>query len=180
MEYRVDAPAVRARAMSADLSASARAALDARYEVLRELGRGGTAVVYLARERATGTEVAIKLIRSKFIDDEEALARFAREARLVEQLQHPNIVPIRAVLDLDNSGRRDRDGASRRPNAPTGAQPRRIPSRRRAPSGSCATSARRSRLRTRWASFIATSSRRTSSSRTKDAPCSPTSAWRGR
>ena len=90
--------------MSADLSPSARAALDAQYEVLRELGRGGTAVVYLARELATGTEVAIKVIRSKYMDDEEALARFAREARLVEQLQHPNIVPVRAVLDLDNSG----------------------------------------------------------------------------
>ena len=89
--------------MSRDLSPTARAALDAGYEVTRELGRGGTAVVYLARERASGTEVAIKLIRSKFLDDEEALARFAREARLVAQLQHPNIVQIRAVLDLDNS-----------------------------------------------------------------------------
>lgn len=90
--------------MSIELSATARAALDAQYEVLRELGRGGTAVVYLARERATGTEVAIKLVRSKYLDDEEALARFAREARLVAQLRHPNIVPVRAVLDFETSG----------------------------------------------------------------------------
>lgn len=90
--------------MSIELSASARAALDAQYEILRELGRGGTAVVYLARERATGSEVAIKLVRSKYLDDEEALARFAREARLVTQLRHPNIVPVRAVLDFEASG----------------------------------------------------------------------------
>jgi alpha-tubulin suppressor-like RCC1 family protein/tRNA A-37 threonylcarbamoyl transferase component Bud32 len=80
------------------------AALDAEYEILRELGRGGTAVVYLARERATGVEVAIKVIRSRYIDDDEAQARFAREARLVAQLHHPNIVPVRAVLDLGTAG----------------------------------------------------------------------------
>src|SRR5262249_51091343 len=40
----------------------------------------------------------------KFLDDEEALARFAREAQVVAQLQHPNIVPVRAVLDLGTSG----------------------------------------------------------------------------
>jgi serine/threonine protein kinase/alpha-tubulin suppressor-like RCC1 family protein len=80
------------------------AAITAKYEIVRELGRGGTALVYLARERASGAEVAIKVIRSKFIDDEEALARFAREASFVAQLQHPNIVPVRAVLHLGDAG----------------------------------------------------------------------------
>lgn len=90
--------------MSSEQAPAARAALDEHYEITRELGRGGTALVYLARERATGAEVAIKLIRAKFIEDEEAQARFAREARFVAQLDHPNIVPVRAVLDLGNSG----------------------------------------------------------------------------
>lgn len=90
--------------MTSEHSPVTHAALDAEYEILRELGRGGTAVVYLARERATGVEVAIKLIRSRYIDDEEAQARFAREARLVAQLHHPNIVPVRAVLDLGTAG----------------------------------------------------------------------------
>ena len=83
------------------------AALDALaedYEILRELGRGGTAVVYLARERATGEEVAIKLVRSQFADDDEARARLAREARFVTQLDHPNVVPVRDVLDLGDNG----------------------------------------------------------------------------
>jgi len=80
------------------------AALEADYEIVRELGRGGTAVVYLARNRETGAEVAIKLVRAKYLEDDEALARFAREARFVAQLDHPNIVPMHAVLDLGSSG----------------------------------------------------------------------------
>ena len=80
------------------------AALEANYEILRELGRGGTAVVYLARNRSTGAEVAIKLVRAKYIEDDEALARFAREARFVAQLDHPNIVPMHEVLDLGSAG----------------------------------------------------------------------------
>jgi serine/threonine protein kinase/alpha-tubulin suppressor-like RCC1 family protein len=80
------------------------AALEAEYEIVRELGRGGTAVVYLARQRSSGAEVAIKLVRAKYLEDDEALARFAREARFVAQLDHPNIVPMHAVLDLGSAG----------------------------------------------------------------------------
>jgi serine/threonine-protein kinase len=52
------------------------------YEVLRELGRGGAGIVYLARS-ARGEEVAVKLLSS---DSEQSLQRFAREARLLTQL----------------------------------------------------------------------------------------------
>src|SRR5215207_4637555 len=72
--------------------------LESDYEILGELGRGATAVVYLARE------VAIKVIRPKFADDDETVARLSREARTVAQLQHPNIVTLFAV-------RRLRDGS---------------------------------------------------------------------
>ncbi|HEX7090487.1 MAG TPA: serine/threonine-protein kinase [Longimicrobiales bacterium] len=78
--------------------------LSAEYEVVRELGRGGMAVVYLARERGTGRQVAIKLVRSIHLEDEDALARFAREARTVAQLQHRNIVALYGVRRLE--GRR--------------------------------------------------------------------------
>jgi len=90
--------------VSSEKEPAALAALDTEYEIVRELGRGGTAIVYLARERATGDEVAIKLIRAKYIEDEEAVARFAREARFVAQLDHPNIVAVHRVLDLGPSG----------------------------------------------------------------------------
>ena len=90
--------------MNGERAPAALAALADDYEIGRELGRGGTAVVYLARERATNAQVAIKLIRAQFADDPEASARLAREARFVAQLDHPNIVPVRAVLDLGDAG----------------------------------------------------------------------------
>src|SRR5215207_26361 len=78
--------------------------LESEYEILAELGRGATAVVYRARDRELGREVAIKVIRPKFADDDETVARLSREARTVAQLQHPNIVTLFAV-------RRLRDGS---------------------------------------------------------------------
>ena len=73
------------------------------YEVIRELGRGGTAVVYLARDRALQRDVAIKVIQPQFTADAEAVARFAREARTVAQLEHANIVTIYAVRRLSET-----------------------------------------------------------------------------
>ena len=90
--------------MSAEPARAERSSLEAEYELLRELGRGGTAVVHLARKRSTGAEVAIKLIRATYLEDEEALARFAREARFTARLDHPNVVPILDVLALDAGG----------------------------------------------------------------------------
>jgi serine/threonine protein kinase/alpha-tubulin suppressor-like RCC1 family protein len=77
--------------------------LDAEYEILRELGRGGTAVVYLARERELGREVAIKVIRSTYVEDREAAARLIREARVIAKLQHPNIVLLYGTRRLRDS-----------------------------------------------------------------------------
>ncbi|HEU4720040.1 MAG TPA: protein kinase [Gemmatimonadaceae bacterium] len=90
--------------MSSERTPTALAALEPEYWILGEIGRGGTAIVYLARDRATGEEVAIKLIRPKYLEDEEAIARFAREARFVTQLAHPNVVNVHRVLDLGASG----------------------------------------------------------------------------
>jgi serine/threonine protein kinase/alpha-tubulin suppressor-like RCC1 family protein len=70
------------------------------YEVTRELGRGGTAVVYHARERDLGRDVAIKVVHQTHVNDAEAVERLAREARLVAQLRHPNIVTLYATRRL--------------------------------------------------------------------------------
>lgn len=78
--------------------------LGGEYEVLRELGRGGMGIVYLARERATGRERAIKVIHGKFLGDEETVARFVHEAHVVMQLQHPQIVRIHSVEQLHDAG----------------------------------------------------------------------------
>jgi eukaryotic-like serine/threonine-protein kinase len=76
--------------------------LEAEYEMLRELGRGGMAVVYLARARATGREVAIKVIRASYLEDRETVARFEREASLLTRLQHPSIVPVLEIKQLSD------------------------------------------------------------------------------
>ncbi len=61
--------------------------LPKRYEVLRQLGSGGTSVVYHARDRESGREVAIKLLAKERLGD-----RFAQEAQRLSQLSHPNLV----------------------------------------------------------------------------------------
>lgn len=83
-------------ATSAELDA-VRAALDADYEVLEEIGRGGMAVVYRARERELDREVAIKVLPFALTFDADVVERFLREARTSAQLEHPHIVPIYRV-----------------------------------------------------------------------------------
>ena len=68
-----------------------------RYEFVSELGRGGMSVVYLARERESGRPVAIKLVSGRYAGDEQCVRRFAREARTVAGLHHPNIVQFHEV-----------------------------------------------------------------------------------
>jgi serine/threonine-protein kinase len=62
------------------------------YQIVRELGRGGMGVVYLARSERDGTQVAIKMIIPAMIATGVVLARFLREANILRQLDHPNIV----------------------------------------------------------------------------------------
>ena len=74
-----------------------RRALAADYEVIRELGRGGMAIVYQARETALDREVAIKVLPFAVAFDEGVVERFQREAKTAAQLEHPHIVPIYRV-----------------------------------------------------------------------------------
>ena len=64
-----------------------------RYEIVRELGRGASAVVYLALDRQHDREVALKVLSSDYASALGA-ARFLREIRLASRLQHPYIVPV--------------------------------------------------------------------------------------
>lgn len=61
---------------------------------MRELGRGGTAVVYLALERELGRLVAIKVIHPALAVDSESVQRLIREARTLARLNHPNIITL--------------------------------------------------------------------------------------
>src|SRR3569623_103155 len=77
----------------------------ARYRLMRELGRGATGVVYLARDAALDRDVAIKLLHPHLAgtDKQNALDRYFHAARVMASLRHPNVV---AVLDLDEASRR--------------------------------------------------------------------------
>ena len=67
------------------------------YEILEELGRGGMAIVFKARERQLERDVAIKVLPFSLAFDKEFVERFQREARTSAKLEHPGIIPIYRV-----------------------------------------------------------------------------------
>ena len=65
-----------------------------RYKVVRKLGTGGMANVYLAEDQELGRRVAIKMLDDRHSQDEQFIERFRREAKNAAGLSHPNIVSI--------------------------------------------------------------------------------------
>ncbi|MCQ3828952.1 protein kinase [Microbulbifer elongatus] len=80
--------------------------LSDRYQILSTLGAGGMGVVYLAEDRKLHRRVAVKRLKADAASD-NAHQRIQQEARLLAQLNHPNIVALHDVLEdtLDNGGR---------------------------------------------------------------------------
>src|SRR6188768_4073591 len=70
-----------------------------RYEIVRELGRGGMGTVLLARDRALDRPVALKVLPPEFAAQSDLRERFLRETRMAAGFSHPNIVPVFAVED---------------------------------------------------------------------------------
>ncbi len=71
----------------------------AKYDLLAELGRGGMATVYRARDKRLGREVAVKVIHPHLRSSSEVAQRFKTEARAVAKLRHSNIVEVYDVSD---------------------------------------------------------------------------------
>jgi serine/threonine-protein kinase len=67
---------------------------DGRYRIVRKLGSGGMANVYLAEDQELGRRVAIKILNDRHAGDEQFVERFRREAKNAAGLSHPNIVSI--------------------------------------------------------------------------------------
>jgi predicted Ser/Thr protein kinase/tetratricopeptide (TPR) repeat protein len=72
-----------------------------RYQVIRRMATGGMGALYLARDPDLDRLVAIKLVKDDLGEDHELRARFAREARAVARLRHPNIVTIFDVGEME-------------------------------------------------------------------------------
>lgn len=68
--------------------------LDDRYRLLRKLGEGGMAVVYLGNDLKLGRNVAIKILKEKFESHREVRTRFQHEARIISAFDHPNILKV--------------------------------------------------------------------------------------
>jgi eukaryotic-like serine/threonine-protein kinase len=74
-----------------------------RYRIARKLGGGGMADVYLAEDQELGRRVAIKMLHSRYANDEQFVERFRREATHAAGLSHPNIVSIFDRGEFDGS-----------------------------------------------------------------------------
>jgi hypothetical protein len=70
-----------------------------RYEIVREVGRGGTAVVYLARQSDLDRDVALKELAGLHASDPAFVERFLRESRVAGSLNHPNIVTVHEYFE---------------------------------------------------------------------------------
>src|SRR5215216_4705556 len=68
--------------------------VDGRYELRYLVGSGGMADVYLAHDEVLDRDVALKLLKAKYAEDEEFVERFRREARSAAALANPYTVPI--------------------------------------------------------------------------------------
>ena len=68
--------------------------LSGRYEVLKRVGSGGMADVYMAKDHKLNRNVAVKVLKSEYVEDEKFLKKFETEAQAVARSSHPNIVNI--------------------------------------------------------------------------------------
>ena len=71
--------------------------LSRRYQLLEQIGSGGMAVIYKAKDLQTDRIVAIKILREEYARDKEFVARFDREARAMQRVRHSSIVEVYAL-----------------------------------------------------------------------------------
>jgi eukaryotic-like serine/threonine-protein kinase len=74
-------------------------ALEGRYQILKELGRGGMGIVYQAHDKQLKDQVAIKILSPLLSNDPEALERMKREVSAARRITHPNVIRIHDIAE---------------------------------------------------------------------------------
>ena len=75
--------------------------IDGKYEIKKLIASGGMGEVYLAQQKGTGQEVALKKLKREYYQDSVVVERFINEARLYGRVTHPNAVKLHDIIDVD-------------------------------------------------------------------------------
>ena len=93
---------VEARSLADDQGESAVGQTIGHYKILSSLGVGGMGEVYLAEDSSLGRKIALKLLPAAFTRDTDRVHRFQQEARVASGLNHPNIIAIYEIGQIDD------------------------------------------------------------------------------